>query len=125
MVQNEGPGWRIARDPSKKIFQVLLGGDGWAIELTQEEFGMFVELGGDLLTEFLLREDQMMPEEIISIEIERQNLWGCLEGKVSEWSMRFVLQPANQSSRGLEVSWSPPAAKAILLAMRTMWDSWQ
>jgi len=125
MIQNEGAGWRIAKDPSKNNFPFLLGGDGWAIELSQEEFGAFVGLVKDLLEELVRIEKQMMPEEIICIEIERQELWGCLEGKVSAWSLRFVLQRVSQSARGVEVSWKSPGAKAIALAMRTMWDSSQ
>ena len=123
MIQHEGPGWRLARDSSRKGFPVLVGGDGWAVELTEVEFEAFVNLVGDLLTEFKRLEDQMMPEEIILLEIERNNLWGCLEGKVSEWNMRFVLQSDSQSARGIEVSWKASAAQAIAFAMRTMWDS--
>ena len=123
MLHNEGIGWRISKDPSRKTFPVLIAGDGWAIELTDKEFSELVQLVGELLNQISQIEDHLMPEEIIFIEMEQDSWWGCIEGKSSKWNMRFVLEQFDEVARGVEVSWQFPAAKAIALAMRTMWDS--
>jgi hypothetical protein len=34
MIQQEGPGWRLARDLSRNGFPFLIGGEFWAVELT-------------------------------------------------------------------------------------------
>ena len=37
-MQQEGPGWRLARDPDRGLHPVLIGGAGWAFELTEAEW---------------------------------------------------------------------------------------
>ncbi|MFZ9570377.1 MAG: DUF1818 family protein, partial [Vulcanococcus sp.] len=37
MIQREGEGWRLAWDASRHPFSVLIGGAGWAAELTDLE----------------------------------------------------------------------------------------
>ena len=122
MIQNEGPGWRLARDESKKTFPVLIGGEGWAFELRDCEWRSLVPLVRDLSDEHKKLEDQLMPEETLCLEIEREPWWGCLSGDRSTWDLRIILE-ANEGFRGVEGYWPFPAAQAIASAMRTMWDS--
>ena len=37
MIQQEGPGWRLAHDASRHGFPFLIGGEFWAVELTAIE----------------------------------------------------------------------------------------
>ena len=39
MIQQEGPGWRLARDPQRHPYGALIGGETWAVELTESEAG--------------------------------------------------------------------------------------
>ena len=40
MIQQEGPGWRLAHDLSRNGFPFLIGGEFWAVELTEMEVKM-------------------------------------------------------------------------------------
>ena len=50
MILQEGPGWRLARDPSRGEFSILVGGEGWAFELTEPEWNDLVALLSTLET---------------------------------------------------------------------------
>ena len=120
MIQQEGPGWRLAWDPTRSDFCVLIGGDGWAVELTQPEWSELVALAVELDHQHRLLVDQLMDEEAIELELDRGVWWGCLAGDRNSWSLSVVLSP--QAGRGLEGHWSAPAAAAMVAAMRTLWD---
>lgn len=125
MIQQEGPGWRLARDPSRGLFPVLIGGDGWAIEITESEWQGLMALLCDLSDQHQLLMDQLMEEEAISLELERQPWWGCLDGDRYAWSLQLVLEGNEQQGRGAEGFWPAPAAQAMTAALRTVWDSSQ
>ena len=122
MIQQEGPGWRLSRDPSRSVFSVLIGGEHWALELKESEACELASLIADLTDQHRSICDQLMAEESITVELERGSWWVCLEGDRSRWSIRGVCSGDGQA-RGLEVCWPDPAAQAIVVAMRTMWDS--
>ncbi len=125
MIQQEGPGWRLARDPSKQPFPVLIGGDEWAIELTEVEWEVFYTLLRDLSDQHKELEDKLMPEEKLSIELERDPWWANLDGDRKVWDLKVILYGDNGKRRGVEAYWPIPAAQAIVFAVRTMWDSSQ
>lgn len=116
----EGEGWRLAVDPSRQPFPVLIGGAGWAAELSAEEavalrrgIGRLVDQLGDLA-------ETLMPEEAIELDLELDlspgALWLALEGDRRHWSLRFVLTP-HPGRRGLEGAWAPAASGAIAAAL--------
>ena len=123
MTEQEGPGWRLARDSSRKNFPVIIGGDGWALELTEKEWISLANLIDELVNQHKKSEDQLMPEELICLEMERQPWWGCLDGDRFEWSLKLILESNNQYFRGFEAYWPIPAAQSIAHAMREMWKS--
>ncbi len=125
MIEQEGPGWRIARDPSRGRFPVLIGGATWAIELTEYEWGSLVLLLDELIAQYHQLENQLMIEESITLEIERLPWWACIDGDRHSWSLKLILQGDGDQIRGAEGFWPVPAAQAIATAMRTMWDSYQ
>jgi len=122
MIQHEGPGWRFARDTSRSAFPVIIGGDGWACELTEQEWLSLIPLVNDLINQHKQLEDQLMKEESICLEIERDDWWGCLDGDRDSWSLKIVLESNGESFRGFEAFWPIPAAQAIFNAMRIVWD---
>lgn len=121
MIQHEGDGWRFARDPCREPYSVLIGGAGWALELTENEGRELVELLRSLEDQHRSLRDQLMEEELIELELERGVWWGCLEGDRWSWSLSLVLSPLQ--GRGAEISWPFPAAAAAAAALRIMWDS--
>ena len=123
MIELEGPGWRLARDPLRGKFSVLLGGDSWAIEITEYEWDSLVPLIIELIEEHEKIKNQLMPEELISLEMEKDSWWACLDGDRNQWSLKIILEGDEVSLRGIEAFWPPSSAKDIAFAMRTMWDS--
>ena len=123
MIQQEGPGWRLARDLSRNGFPFLIGGEFWAAELTEMEVKGLHALLVELVHQHSLIRDQLMEEESITLELEQQEWWGCLDGTRDHWGLQVVLQgSAMQRRRGLEGAWPAPAAQAFLAALRTVLD---
>ncbi len=124
MIQQEGPGWQLARDPSRVQFPVLVGGEGWAFELTELEWTELAEIIFDLIDQLSEIDDQLMPEELVCLEIERSSWWCCIDGEKDSWDLQLVLKHKGFGARGVEASWPAPAAQAIAAAMRIVWDSY-
>ena len=70
-MQAEGPGWRLAVDLARPGYQALIGGDGWAIELSLDELSQLKSLCGRLQDQHLAIADQLMAEEVIEIALEQ------------------------------------------------------
>ena len=121
MIQQEGDGWRVSHDPSRGEYCVLVGGERWAFELTEPECRDLVDLVATLEQQHRVLVDQLMPEELIELELDRGVWWGCLSGDRSQWGLRILLTP--QEARAAEGEWPPPAAAAAVAALRTLWDS--
>ena len=125
MIEREGPGWRLAIDSTKRKFPVLLGGDNWSIELTQEEWDLLLPLIEELLGQFKALKQHLMPEELLFLELDRRPWWGCIDGDMNSWSLQLILEGDDMSVRGLEIFWPSSAALSITSAMRSAWDSSQ
>lgn len=122
MIQQEGPGWRLARDQTRLEFPVLIGGEGWAVELTDVEWQGLVALLSVLTDQHHALQSQLMDDEGIELEMEQGLWWGCLDGDRNRWSLQVVLQGA-PGRRGIEAHWPGSAAQAVVAAMRTVCDS--
>ena len=122
MIQQEGPGWRLARDLSRNGFPFLIGGEFWAVELTEMEVTGLHALLVELVHQHTLIRDQLMEDESITLELQQQEWWGCLDGTRDRWGLQVVLQGSEMQQRGLEGSWPAPAAQAFLAALRTVLD---
>ena len=124
MIGEGGPGWRLSRDPDRGKFSVLVEGETWAFELTEEEGRVLASLVNALFEQHLELQSQLMAEEAITLEIERAPWWGCLDGDRDSWSLQLILSGGEdeESLRGVEVSWSAPSAQEVAIAMRKMWE---
>jgi len=116
----EGEGWRLLVDPARHPFSVLIGGEAWAAEFTRAEALELGRLAGALERQHASLADQLMPEESITLELERDlepgSLWMELEGDRQRWCLRFVLTPA-PGRRALEAGWTAQASAAISAAI--------
>ncbi len=117
MIEHAGPGWRLARDPARGSFPFLIGGEGWAFELTQKEWAALVLIIRELSEQHLHLDAQLMSQESICLEMEKGPWWCCLDGDRDSWSLQFILQGDGEGARGIEGYWSIPAAQAIASAM--------
>ena len=119
MIQKEGEGWRLAWDADRQPFSVLVGGDGWAVELTAAEAEDLRQAVADLVAQHGALVDQLMAEESIALELERGPWWLELEGDRSRWSLRMLYGPG-PGQRGLEGHWGPAAAPAFSQALQQL-----
>jgi hypothetical protein len=120
MQVQEGEGWRLAVDPSRQPFPVLVGGQGWAAELRAEEALVLRQGVARLLEQHRQVVGTLLEEEAIELELELVLAEGCmwlaLEGDRRLWRLRFVLTP-EPGQRGLEGSWSAGASAALAAAL--------
>ena len=123
MLKKEGPGWRIIRDSSRDNFSTLIGGETWAIELNNSEWNNLVKLVIDLSDQYQSVKEQLMGDEDITLELERNPWLAILKGDQYGWNLRLILSSSCLLNRGAEVYWPRNVTNDVTNAMRTMWDS--
>ena len=96
----------------------MVGGEGWAFELTSPEWKEFVDLHSTLEAQHSALKDKLMAEEAIELELDRGVWCGCLAGDCQSWSLAIVLTP--EEGRGVEGFWPAPTAAALVAAVRTL-----
>jgi len=111
-----GAGWRLGWNPNAAEFKGLVGGDNWAIELTEAELADFCRLLGQLAESMSQMASELMDEEKISCEVESDLMWMEVEGYPHKYSLRLLL---NTSRRG-EGSWSTAAVPGLVQAIQTL-----
>jgi hypothetical protein len=120
VLLQSGRGWRLAVDPSRQPFVVLIGGGDWAAELSPAEGAALLRGVATLVRQHDAISCELMAEEAICLELAMDldpgELWLELEGNKEQWQLRFVLTPS-PGQRGLEGSWSVGASAAIAAAM--------
>ena len=109
----------MAWDADRQPFSVLIGGDGWAAELSLAEAEALRDALADLVAQHGALVDQLMAEEAIELELERGPWWLVMEGDRSRWSLRVVLTPA-PGQRALEGSWGEAAARPFNQALQQL-----
>ena len=106
----EGKGWRVGWDDEREHFKALVGGEHWAMELTQEEFEALQRLAQQLAATMTSLASELMPDEQISCEQETPQLWMEAEGFHHSYSLRFILL----NGRGAEGAWPSTIVPEIL-----------
>ena len=109
----EGQGWRLGWDPDATNYQGLLGGDGWALELTAEEFQDFCRLAGDLAQTMAAMTAELMDEERITCEAESDLIWLEAEGFPTQYSLRLIVTTGRRG----EGSWHESVVTDLLAAV--------
>jgi hypothetical protein len=125
----EGQGWRLVVDPSRSPYTALIGGEGWACELTGAELLALQRASGRLTAQHGALAGTLMAEEAIDIELELPigdpdskaggSLWLGLRGDRGSWSLHLVLAP-EPGRRGMEGGWTPPASAAFAAALERL-----
>ncbi len=123
MIKKEGPGWRIIRDASRNNFSTLIGGEFWAIELNKYEWENLVKVVIDLSDQYKSVKDQLMGDENITLELERNPWLAILKGDQYGWNLKLILSASGFLNRGAEIYWPRNVTNHVSNAMRTMWES--
>jgi len=114
--------WRLLKDFKKGKFCFLIGVDKWSIELQKSEFHSLYFLLLKIHEQFLDIKNELMDEELISLELENLPWYIELEGKQNEWSLRFVFESQDQT-RSFEMYWPIPIAQNLFYEIKNMWES--
>ena len=113
---------RLLRDFKKGKFCFLIGVDNWSIELQKSEFNSLYFLLLRINEQLLGIENELMDEESISLELEQLPWYIILEGKKTEWSLRFVFESQDQT-RSFEMYWPIQIAQNLFYEIKKMWES--
>lgn len=111
-VVKSGLGWRIGWNPLADEFKGLVGGDDWAVELTEAELNDFCRLLEQLTETIKHIANELMDEEKISCEAESDLLWMQVEGYPHAYSLRFILN----KGRCVEGGWNETAVPGLVQA---------
>ncbi|MFN5515314.1 MAG: DUF1818 family protein [Cyanobacteriota bacterium] len=109
--RREGEGWRLAWNSLVPQYPGLVGGAGWAVELTEEEAQTLARLLAEIRQTFQDLAEHVMAEERLCCELEGEGIWLEAEGSITSYDLRFILT----TGRGFEGYW-PGAALAELEA---------
>jgi Domain of unknown function (DUF1818) len=114
----EGPGWRLGWNPDAPVYQGLVGGQGWAFELTTEELADFCRLLAELAATMAAMAEELMDEERISCEAEGDRLWLEVEGVPTSYDLYVIVQ-GPRASEGFWPAAVVPELVAAAQSLRT------
>ena len=109
----EGNGWRLGWNPAADSFCGLLAGQGWAVELTAEEFKDLCRLARQLDSTMNAMAEQLVDEERLSCEQETETLWLEAEGFPACYGLRFILS----TGRKFEGEWPADVVPQLINAL--------
>ena len=114
--------WRLLKDLKKGKFCFLIGVDNWSIELQKNEFHSLYILLLRINEQFLAIKNELMDEEVVTLELEQLPWYIELNGKKNEWRLRFVFESQNQT-RSFEMYWPIQIAQNLSYEIKKMWES--
>jgi hypothetical protein len=97
-----GDRWRLGYNPSAQIFCGLVGGAGWAIELTQAELSDFLRLSLQLADTMTQMADELADQEKLTCSLESELILVETAGFADRYSLYLQLQTARKA----ECTWS-------------------
>jgi Domain of unknown function (DUF1818) len=114
-----GKGWRIGWSPYTQPFSGLVGGDNWALELTQVELEEFCTLTLQLIDSFQQAQSELSEQESLSCRAESENI--CLEAMGYPGSFRLSLQL--HTGRRAEGAWDNDSLGELVDAITKITES--
>ena len=114
--------WRLLRDFKRGKFCFLISVDNWSIELQKSEFNSLSLLLLKINEQLLSIKNELMDEELITLELEKLPWYIQLEGKKDEWSLRFIFE-SQDLTRSFEMYWPIPIAQNLFFEIKKMWES--
>jgi hypothetical protein len=96
-ILKSGNGWRLGWDATASEFKGLVGGEDWAIELTEEEWNDFRRLSDQLHETLEQIAQELMEEERIACELESDRIWLEAEGFPNAYSLRLIVQTGRRA----------------------------
>jgi Domain of unknown function (DUF1818) len=112
----QGAGWQLGWDADAPHYKGLVGGEEWAIELTEAELEDFCRLIQQLANTIAQLSTELMEEEKISCEVESDLLWLEAEGYAHAYALRLILQTGRRG----QGYWSAIAVPDLIQATQTL-----
>lgn len=112
----QGQGWRLGWHPEASTYPALVGGDTWAIELTEPEFHAFCRLFVELTQTVSAMANELMPEETIACETQHELLWMEVRGYPHSYDLSFILLTGRRG----EGQWPATTIPALLQAVQML-----
>ncbi|NJR65375.1 MAG: DUF1818 family protein [Leptolyngbyaceae cyanobacterium CRU_2_3] len=112
----EGEGWRLGWNPDAEVFRGLVGGENWALELTEAELEDFCRLIVQLADTLRQISSELMDGERVSCEVESDQLWLEAEGFPQAYTLRLLLL----KGRGAEGAWGESAVPELIQAVQML-----
>jgi Domain of unknown function (DUF1818) len=112
----QGQGWRLGWHPEAGTYPALVGGDTWAIELTEPEFQAFCRLFLELTQSMASIATELMPEETIACETQNELIWMEVRGYADSYDLSFILLTGRRG----EGQWPATALPALLQAVQML-----
>ncbi|OLP19550.1 hypothetical protein BST81_04575 [Leptolyngbya sp. 'hensonii'] len=109
-VVKSGTGWRLGWDGTAAVFKGLVGGEDWALELTEAELEDFRRLVSQLAETLSQMASELMDQEKIACEVESELLWLGAEGYPQAYNLRLLLL----TGRRAEGFWSETAVPELI-----------
>lgn len=111
-----GAGWRIGWDAAATDYKALIGGDDWAIELTESELNDFRRLADQIHEALQQMAQELMDQERIACELETEVIWLEAEGFPNRYSLRLIVQ----TGRRAEGYWPAETVPELRQALSTI-----
>ena len=121
MIEKEN-NWRLTKDLKRGKYCFLIGVNNWAIELQESEFSSLYFLLVRLNDQLIEIKDNLLDEELITLEIEQLPWYLKLEGKKNEWDLRLIFE-SQELTRSFEMYWPIPIAQTLFNEIKKMWES--
>jgi Domain of unknown function (DUF1818) len=112
----QGKGWRLGWNPEAEVFRGLVGGEDWAIELTESELEDFCRLAVQLADTLRQISRELMDDERVSCEVESDRLWLEAAGFAHAYTLRLLVL----TGRGAEGSWTETAVPELIQAVQML-----
>ncbi|MBW4522768.1 MAG: DUF1818 family protein [Scytolyngbya sp. HA4215-MV1] len=115
-VIKQGQGWRLGWNPAAPKYKGLVGGENWAIELTEAELNDFCRLVVQLSDTMRQVAAELMDEEAIACEVESDLLWLEAQGYPDHYGLQVIVL----SDRQAEGVWSAAAVPELIQAAQML-----
>lgn len=108
----QGDGWRIGWDDAAETYKGLVGGDRWAVELTEVELGDFCRLLVQLDTTIHQLANELMSDEKISCEVESEHIWLQADGYADAYELYLMVLAGRRAEGFWPAAVVPPLIHA-------------
>jgi hypothetical protein len=115
----QGQGWRLGWQPQPQVeipFSALVGGEDWALELTEGEWQDFRRLFLELAAMVEQIATELMPEETITCESRSDLVWMEVCGYPKSFEVSFILLTGRRG----EGHWPAPVVPELIRVMQVL-----